>query len=86
RIKRRVDVSPEPPSVITAPPSYAPPPPPIHQHQPLLPSLPRQSPTIVRKDLYTPSQPYNVPIQTQPMSAVERMEREPGVQKLILVK
>lgn len=27
-----------------------------------------------------------VPIHTQPMSAVERLEREPGVQKIVLVK
>jgi hypothetical protein len=89
RVKRRVDASPEPPSVISAPPSYAPPPPPSLQQPLHQPSLPRQSPTILRPDMHmnTNTQPWNtVPIHTQPMSAVERLEREPGVQKLVLVK
>jgi hypothetical protein len=87
RVKRLVDEAPEPLPVISAPPSHAPPSPPSLQQPLHQPSLPRQSPTILRPDMHMNTQPWNtVPIHTQPMSAVERLEREPGVRKLVLVK
>lgn len=78
-MKRRVDDVEDALMATTAtsgPPSYAPPPPPVHQSPS---SFAQQSPSALRRDIY---QPQPVPI----LTAVERLERQPGVQKIELYK